>query len=218
MDTPTIQKVIAILRKKVKEYQAPIVTLVAQTHHDPFRVLIATILSLRTKDLVTAGAAGRLFAIAHTPETMLNLSPQKIQKMIYPVGFYRRKATQIVQICQRLVNDFHSKVPEDIDTLLTFPGVGRKTANLVVSEGFNRPAVCIDTHNHRILNRLGYVKTSTPHETEFQIRKILPRKYWAELNYLLVAHGQHVCAPISPKCSQCAVARYCEKVGVTRSR
>lgn len=218
MDTSTIEKVIAILRKEVKKYNAPIVTLVAQTHHDPFRVLIATVLSLRTKDQVTANACKKLFVVADTPENMLLLSEKEIEELIYPVGFYRTKARNIKKICQKLLDEYDGRVPDDLDELLKFPNVGRKTANLVLTEGYNIPAMCVDVHVNRISNRLGYVKTKTPHETEMALRKKLPKKYWGDYNYLLVAHGQHICVPISPFCSKCPVNKYCERKGVARSR
>jgi len=218
MDTPTIEKVITILRREVKHYNAPIVTLVAQTHHDPFRVLIATLLSLRTKDDVTANACARLFPIADTPQRLVSLPQKKIEELIYPVGFYRVKSKNILLICKKLIEEYEGRVPDEIDELLQFPGVGRKTANLVVSEGYNKPAMCVDVHVNRISYRLGYVKTKTPHDTEMALRKKLPLEYWNDYNYLLVAHGQHICVPISPWCSKCPVARYCERRGVTRSR
>lgn len=218
MDTPTIEKVIAILRKEVRKYNAPIVTLVAQTHHDPFRVLIATVLSLRTKDQVTANACKKLFVVADTPQAMRKLSTEKIEALIYPVGFYRIKAKNIKKICQKLLEEYHGRVPDDLDELLKFPNVGRKTANLVLTEGYNIPAMCVDVHVNRISNRLGYVKTKTPHETEMALRKKLPLEYWNDYNYLLVAHGQHICVPISPFCSKCPVRIYCERKGVARSR
>lgn len=218
MDTPTIEKLIAILRKEVQQYNAPIVTLVAQTHHDPFRVLIATVLSLRTKDDVTAKACKRLFAVADTPQAMCKMNAQKIEQLIYPVGFYRVKAKNILRICHKLVDEYQGKVPDNLDELLNFPNVGRKTANLVLTEGYNIPAVCVDVHVNRISNRFGYVKTKTPYETEMALRKKLPKKYWIEYNFLLVAHGQHICAPISPWCSKCPVNKYCERVSVTKSR
>ncbi|MDP3918619.1 MAG: endonuclease III [Nanoarchaeota archaeon] len=218
MDTSTISKVITILRKEVKQWQVPIITLIAQMGKGPFRVLIATVLSLRTKDDVTAEAARKLFAKADSPEQMIKLTEKDIQKLIYPVGFYKVKAKNIKLICEKLVKEYDSKVPEEIDELLKFPNVGRKTANLVVSDGFGKPAVCIDIHNFRILNRFGYVNTQTPYETELEIRKKLPKKNWSELNYILVAFGQHLCRPTSPWCSKCPVVKYCERVNVEKSR
>ena len=185
---------------------------------DPFRVLIACILSLRTQDTTTGPAAARLFAVADTPERMLELTAAQIEKLIYPVGFYRTKAGVILKICRDLLGKFGGRVPDTIDELLTLDGVGRKTANLVVTMGFNKPGICVDTHVHRISNRLGYVRTRTPEETEMALRARLPRRFWIGYNDLLVAFGQNVCAPISPKCSTCPVTALCRRVGVTTSR
>ena len=218
MDTPTIEKVITILQKEAKNWQVPIITLIAQTKKDPYRVLIGTVLSLRTKDQVTAKACEKLFAVADTPEKMLKLSEKEIEKLIYPTGFYITKARNIKLISQKLLDEYKGKVPDDIDTLLTFPNVGRKTANLVLTEGYNKAAMCVDVHVNRISYRLGYVKTKTPQETEVVLRKKLPLKYWGEYNYLLVAFGQHLCVPVSPFCSKCPVAQYCERKGVKKCR
>ena len=190
----------------------------AETFESPFRVLISCILSLRTQDATTAQASHRLFALADTPEAMLKLTTQKIAKLIYPVGFYRTKAKVIRDVCQVLMRDYSGKVPDDIDELLKFKGVGRKTANLVVTLGYRKPGICVDTHVHRISNRWGYVKTATPEKTEFALRDKLPKPYWIEYNDLLVSFGQHLCRPISPVCSQCPIERYCDKKGVTISR
>ncbi len=185
---------------------------------DPFRVLIACILSLRTQDTTTGPAAARLFAVADTPATMLRLRASRIQELIYPVGFYRTKAGVILGICRDLLERFDGKVPDTLDELLTLNGVGRKTANLVVTMGFNKPGICVDTHVHRISNRLGYVRTKNPEETEMALRARLPRRYWIGYNDLLVAFGQNVCAPISPRCSTCPVSARCARVGVTSAR
>ena len=185
---------------------------------DPFRVLIACILSLRTQDTTTGPAAARLFAVADTPATLLRLRASRIQELIYPVGFYRTKAGVILGICRDLLERFDGKVPDTLDELLTLNGVGRKTANLVVTMGFNKPGICVDTHVHRISNRLGYVRTKNPEETEMALRARLPRRYWIGYNDLLVAFGQNVCAPISPRCSTCPVSARCARVGVTSAR
>ena len=185
---------------------------------DPVRVLIACILSLRTQDTTTGPAAARLFAVADTPATMLRLRASRIQELIYPVGFYRTKAGVILGICRDLLERFGGKVPATIDELLTLNGVGRKTANLVVTMGFNKPGICVDTHVHRISNRLGYVRTKNPEETEMALRARLPRRYWIGYNDLLVAFGQNICAPISPRCSTCPVSALCARVGVTSAR
>jgi endonuclease-3 len=185
---------------------------------DPFRVLVACLLSLRTQDTTTEPAAARLFALADTPAGMLRLTPREIEHAIYPVGFYHTKARVILGLCRDLLERFGGGVPDDIDALLTLKGVGRKTANLVVTMGYGKPGICVDTHVHRISNRLGYVKTRTPEETERALRDKLPRRYWIGYNDLLVTFGQNVCAPVSPRCSVCPVRALCRRVGVTASR
>ena len=185
---------------------------------DPFRVLIACLLSLRTQDTTTGPAAARLFALADTPQTMLALPARRIERAIYPVGFYRTKARVILGLCRDLLARFGGRVPDDIDALLTLKGVGRKTANLVVTLGFAKPGICVDTHVHRISNRLGYVRTRTPEQTEMALRAKLPRRYWIGYNDLLVTFGQNVCAPVSPRCSGCPVRALCGRVGVRTSR
>jgi endonuclease III len=191
---------------------------VAEASRDPFRVLIACILSLRTQDTTTGPAAGRLFALADTPTAMLALTPRQIEQAIYPVGFYRTKARVILGICRDLLARFEGRVPDDIDALLTLTGVGRKTANLVVTMGYGRPGICVDTHVHRISNRLGYVRTRTPEEKEMALRVRLPRRFWIGYNDLLVGFGQNICTPLSPRCSACPVRALCRRVGVTASR
>jgi len=190
----------------------------AETGQDPFRILIACLLSLRTRDETTGPAAARLFALASTPEGMLRLRPRRIERAIFPVGFYRTKARGLRAVCRELMGRFAGRVPSDLDDLLSLPGVGRKTANLVVTMGFGRPGICVDTHVHRITNRLGFVETRTPDETEQALRARLPRRHWIGLNDLLVAFGQNLCQPLSPRCSACPVAGLCHRVGVTRSR
>ena len=218
MNDRDISKVIRLIEKEVAKWELPIVSSLAEEHSGPFPILISTILSLRTKDEVTAIAAERLLALAKTPEEMLKLSEGKIIKAIYPVGFYRIKAKTILHISKELIERFHSRVPDTIEQLLTLKGVGRKTANLVVALGYNKEGLCVDTHVHRISNRLGYVKTKTPDETEFALRKKLPSKYWLRYNTLMVAFGRHVYVPISPFCSRCLVFAYCDRVNVVRSR
>jgi endonuclease III len=191
---------------------------VAERDRDPFRVLIACILSLRTQDSTTGPASERLFAVAATPEAMLKVPAQRIARLIYPVGFYRTKARVILGICRDLLDRFGGRVPDTIDALLTLTGVGRKTANLVVTIGYGKSGICVDTHVHRISNRLGYVKTRTPEETEMALRAKLPRRYWIGYNDLLVSFGQNVCTPISPRCSGCPVRMLCRRVGVTTTR
>ncbi len=218
MKTEDIHKIVKVLSSEAPRWDVPIVTLEAETSRDPFRVLVSTVLSLRTKDETTAAASRRLFKRADNPEDMLKLSEKEIIEAIYPVGFYKTKAKNIHSICTDLINNYGSQVPDDIDELLKFRGVGRKTANLVVTLGYNRPGICVDTHVHRISNRFGYIKTKTPDETEFVLRDRLPKKYWIDYNSLLVAFGQHLCRPISPMCSVCPVEKYCDRVGVKTSR
>jgi len=213
-----IHKIIQILRRESRNWDVPIVTLTAETSRDPFKVLISTILSLRTLDTTTAKVSKRLFEIADNPHDMLKLSVKEVERAIYPVGFYKTKARTILYICREIVEKYDSRVPDDIDELLNLKGVGRKTANLVVTLGYGKPGICVDTHVHRISNRLGYIKTKTPYETEMVLRGKLPKKYWIEYNDILVAFGQHLCRPISPKCSVCPVENYCDKVGVEKSR
>lgn len=218
MDTPTLNIVLTILQKEYTKWQVPIVTLVAERSKDPFQVLISTMLSLRTKDEVTTEASRRLFTEANTPRTMLKLPARKIQKLIYPVGFYKTKAENIRAVCSILIEEYNGIVPDDLDELLKLPGVGRKTANLVITLGYGKPGICVDTHVHRISNRLGYVSTRNPDTTEMALREKLPPKWWIPINDILVAFGQSLCKPISPWCSRCAVEEHCEKVGVTRYR
>ncbi len=208
----------AVLAEDVTLHDPPAVTREAQAHHDPFRVLVATLISLRTKDEVTAEAARRLFALADTPEGMAALDEQVIANAIRPANFYPTKARRIREVAARIVSDHGGQVPRDLEVLLGFPGVGRKTANLVLTEGYDLPGVCVDTHVHRILNRLGLVRTRTPVETEFALREVLPREYWKPINTYLVSFGQRVCRPQSPHCSRCPIEAKCRRVGVERHR
>lgn len=213
-----IQTIVEILREEVRKFGLPIVTEVSRTRRDPFDVLITTILSLRTKDEVTREASRKLLNNRRTPEKLLELDESEIAEMIYPVGFYKTKAKTIRDVCRRLIDEYDSKVPDDLDELLKLKGVGRKTANLVITLGYGQLGVCVDTHVHRISNRLGYVKTKTPDETEMALRKKLPKEHWIEFNDLLVMWGQNICKPISPLCSQCRIRLHCMQVGVTRHR
>jgi endonuclease III len=218
MDDRHMAEIIRLLDQELVKRELPIVTRLAEEHRDPFEILISTLLSLRTKDEVTAEATERLFLLASTPAGMLRLSEEEIQKAIYPVGFYRNKAGTIRHVCRELIERFDSRVPDSIEELLTLKGVGRKTANLVVSLGFNKAGLCVDTHVHRISNRIGYVRTKNPEETEFALREKLPLEYWSRYNTLLVAFGRNTCRPISPLCSHCPVEAYCDRVGVVMSR
>ena len=192
--------------------------MVTSTERDPFKVLISCILSLRTQDKTTGEASERLFKLAGDMKSLSTLSSSTIEKTIYPVGFYKTKAVRIKDLCIVLINDFNSKVPDSLDELLTLKGVGRKTANLVITLGYKKPGICVDTHVHRITNRWGFVRTTTPDKTEFALRENLPRKYWLTINGLLVAFGQGICRPISPFCSKCNINEFCKKIGVIKYR
>ena len=211
-----IEKVVQILKTRYQEETSALMDV--STRKDPFLTLISCLLSLRTRDEVTARASERLFALAKTPEEMLNLKREEIEAAIYPVGFYRRKAAQILELCRVLIERYDSKVPDKIDELLNLKGVGRKTANIVITMGYNKPGVAVDTHVHRISNRMGLVATKNPYQTEFALRKTLPKRYWIIFNELLVMHGKTICTPISPKCSICPITAHCKRVGVTRFR
>ncbi len=213
-----IHTVVSEVKKTIRRWKEPVLGVVARETRDPFRILIACLLSLRTKDHTTAEASQRLFQLADTPEHMRALSMKTIEKAIYPVGFYKNKANQILAICQSLLRDFGGRVPDTIEELLTLNGVGRKTANLVVTVAYRKPGICVDIHVHRISNRWGYVQTRTPEETERALRQKLPAKYWITFNDWLVPFGQHLCRPISPFCSQCPVSQYCKRVDVRTSR
>lgn len=218
MKDSEIDAAVKILRRVTRDMMTPYVTQLAHNSHDPYLVLISTILSLRTKDAVTEAASKRLFALATSPQEMLKLSRAEIERAIRPVLYYGVKSNNILEISRILLERYDGHVPDDIETLDELPGVGRKTANLVVTLGFHKPGICVDTHVHRITNRWGYVKTRTPDETELALRAKLPKRYWIEINSELVAFGQNVCLPISPKCSTCPLLQYCEQVGVTLHR
>lgn len=215
---PDIHKIIAVLRREIRNMDIPIVTEISHRSRDPFHILVSTILSLRTKDEVTRQAAARLLGKAQSPEELLLLPEEEIARLIFPVGFYKTKARTLKQICRDLIERYEGKVPSDMEELLKLRGVGRKTANLVLTLGFHKPGICVDTHVHRVSNRLGYVKTKTPEQTETALREKLPKEYWIEYNDLLVTWGQNICRPISPFCSRCAVLPYCRQEGVVRSR
>ena len=205
-----IDKIVSLL-KDAKQPQSEFVKLM-DSFKSPYLVLIACILSLRTNDKTTFPATLRMLELAKTPKEMKNVSVEDLSKAIYPVGFYENKARQIIELSKTIDEELGGKVPGEIEDLIKFKGVGRKTANLVLSLGFNKPAICVDVHVHRIFNRLGYIKTKTPEETEFALREKLPQKYWIDINTLLVTHGQNVCKPIKPKCSECPIVGYCAKI------
>ena len=206
------------IRRHLEGSRLPIVTLIAETERDPFKVLVSTILSARTKDEATAAATRRLFDVASTPEEIAGLPAAQIERLIFPVGFYRTKAKNIRLAMGVLLDRFGGEVPRTVEELIELPGVGRKTANLVVTEGFRLPGICVDTHVHRITNLWGYVDTKTPLETEMALRAKLPRSQWIGLNKTLVSFGQKLCVPVSPWCSRCPVEEWCPRLGVDRSR
>ena len=214
-----ITAALRIMKREVRQWEEPVVGVVArESNRDPFRILVSCLLSLRTKDKTTREASARLFALAHQPAMMLTLPLRKIERAIYPVGFYRTKAKSIHAICRRLLDDYGGRVPDSIEELVTLSGVGRKTANLVVTVGYGKPGICVDIHVHRISNRWGYVRTKTPEETEQALRRKLPASHWITFNDLLVPYGQNLCQPVSPFCSKCKLRDCCDRVGVTQSR
>jgi len=215
MRSEDIHQVIRILKHEIRRWPVPALAKYVET---PFTVLIACILSLRTQDRTTLAASDRLFAIATTPGSILAVPVRKIERAIYPVSFYRTKARTIHAICEQLLSRYDGEVPCDLDDLLALPGVGRKTANIVVTLGFEKPGIAVYTHVHRISNRLGYVRTRSPEKTEMSLRRKLPPRYWIVFNDLLVAYGQNLCKPVSPHCSTCKIATYCNRVGVRTSR
>lgn len=220
LDEKYFDRIFVNFQAKLKELNKviPAVSYVAITQNDPYCVLISTILSLRTKDDVTLQASVRLFNVASNPADMLKLSPDQIEKLIFPTGFYKTKAQRILEISQILMDKYGGKVPSTVEELLALPGVGIKTANLTLNLGFGIDAICVDCHVHQISNRMGWIKTSTPEESEKVLQTVMPKKYWIPLNELLVSYGQEVCTSVSPKCSMCPENESCPKIGVTRSR
>ncbi|HXC50634.1 MAG TPA: endonuclease III [Candidatus Limnocylindrales bacterium] len=218
VDNRSLAAVLRRVRNLAARRDAPVVTLIAVTTRDPWCVLSSCILSLRTQDATTAKAAEKMFARWPDVRAMAAADADEVAKVIYPVGFYRTKAPQLVEMARRIVAEWNGRVPDEIDELLTLKGVGRKTANLVVQAGYGKPGICVDTHVHRISNIWGYVRTKNPAETETALRAKLPRRYWNEYNDLLVSFGQTICRPASPRCSECPVAALCPKIGVVRRR
>lgn len=210
-----IDRALSILRREARHWKVPAVGAVAGK---PFAVLVSTLISLRTKDAVTFPATARLLALADTPQTLAALDVRAIEKAIYPASFFRVKARTLKNAARDLLDRFDGRVPDDVETLCTLKGVGRKTANLVVTLGWNKPGICVDTHVHRISNIWDYVRSRTPDDTERALRRKLPAKHWMTYNDLLVAFGQNLCVPVSPLCSRCALAGLCPRRGVKRSR
>lgn len=203
-----IDKIVESLQK-AEQPRSDFVQLM-ETFHNPYLVLISCILSLRTNDRTTYPATLRMLELAKTPQDMMSVNEEDLAKAIYPVGFYKNKAKQIIELSRIIVEELDGNVPDEIEELIKFNGVGRKTANLVLAKGFNKPAICVDVHVHRIFNRLGYVNTKTPEETEFVLREKLPVKYWLDINTLMVTHGQNVCKPIKPNCEKCPIKECCQ--------
>lgn len=218
MNDSDITKIMNLIGKQVKTLDVPWLDEMAGIDRDPFKVLVSCILSLRTQDKTTGEASRRLFAMASTPSELASASVKDISNAIYPVGFYNTKARTLRSLSSTIFEKHGGRVPDTIEELLTLKGVGRKTANLVVTLGWDKPGICVDTHVHRITNRWGYVKTTSPDKTEFALRDKLPKRYWKRINGLLVAFGQGICKPISPLCSQCSVKGFCSRIGVTKSR
>jgi endonuclease III len=213
-----MNEIVKILRKEVKNYNVPVVDLIKVKTNDPFKILIATILSARTNDRVTSVVCSKLFSKVKNFKDLDKLTVKQIEKLIYPVGFYKNKSKQLKKLPSVIFSEFNGKIPSSIDDLIKLPGVGRKTANLVRVVAFDKDGICVDTHVHRIMNRIGYVKTKTPFETEMTLRKKLPKEYWREINYLLVSYGQNTCVPISPFCSKCVIKKYCKRKNVKKFR
>ena len=218
MKPVNIDKVYSILKKEVKNYKVPVVDLIEMQTKDPFKVLVTTILSARTLDKTTTEAARRLFSKVKAVKDLDKLSEREIEKLIYPVGFYKNKAKFLKKLPAEISGKFGGVIPDDVDELTKLSGVGRKTANLVVAIGFNKPAICVDVHVHRIMNRLGYVKTKNPFETEMALRKKLPKKYWTTFNSIFVAFGQNLCRPVTPCCTGCPIYQHCNRIGVVKSK
>ncbi len=206
-----LKKVFELLKKDYEEHSAPVVSLVAQTTKDPFRVLVCALLSTRTKDETTSRVCKRFFSKIKSIEDLVNISEEKLKKLIYGVGFYNIKAKHLKTIAGVILKEYNGVIPNTQEELMSLPGVGLKVANLVLAEGFNIPAICVDTHVYRITNRWCLIDTKTPEQTEKALREILPKKYWIEINRYLVSLGQRICKPQKPLCEICPIERFCEK-------
>ncbi len=213
-----VEHIFKTLDALIPTLDVPVIELIESQTKDPFKILVATILSARTKDQTTAEVCKRLFKTVHTAEDLRKKTVKEIEQLIYPVGFYKNKAKYLKALPAALDTEYEGVIPQTVEELVTLPGVGRKTANLVVAVAFKKPAICVDIHVHRISNRLGWVNTTTPLATEMELRRILPKKYWLKINWYLVAYGQSICTPISPHCSICTIKKYCPQIGVTTTR
>lgn len=215
----TIKKIIDILTAQTKNFSPTLIESVIKEYgKNPFLILIACLLSLRAKDIVTIEVCKVLFKIAKTPKQILGIPQNKLEKIIYKIGFYKNKAKVLHEVSRKILSEFKGKVPKEEKDLLKLPGVGRKTANLVMGMAYGSPSICVDVHVHRISNRLGLIKTKTPDQTEIELKKILLKKYWSLWNNLLVKWGQNICTPVSPWCSKCTIRKLCKRVGVKKSR
>ncbi len=217
MNPEEIPRTMTILRRIAGKYAEPLAER-ERKHGDAFKVLVGVLMSARTKDDTTGPAVDRLFAEASSAQDLARLSEKRIEKLIFPVGFYHTKARHLQTMARMLIDEFDGKTPQTMEELLRLPGIGRKSANLILGVAFGKPSICVDTHVHRITNRWGYVQTKNPLQTEMALRKKLPERYWIEINRLLVIYGQNVCTPISPHCSICGIEMYCDKVGLSRTR
>jgi len=215
MNTSDIPIVHRVLKKEFEKRKAPVIELIQAETRDPFKVLVATILSARTKDATTADVTRRLFKVVNGPSDLVRFSQKRLERLIFPTGFFRTKAKHLRELPAVLERRFGGRIPSSIDDLCELPGVGRKTANLVRSVAFDKHAICVDVHVHRICNRLGLLKTPTPFETEMTLRKILPKRYWKTWNSFLVSYGQTICRPVRPQCPECSIAQYCGRIGVS---
>ncbi len=213
-----IDEVIEKVKESIKNFEKPALEKFNKKLKDPYWILISCLLSLRTKDTITEEVTEKLYKIARTPQQILKLPLKKLKKIIYKTGFYNNKAKTIKKVTEKILYDFNGRVPDTLEKLLLLPGVGRKTANLVLTEGFNKIGICVDTHVHKIFNRWGYVRTKTPDETEIILRQKLPKKYWKKINNYLVTFGQNICLSISPFCSKCVINKKCPKIGIRKNR
>jgi len=209
MDVIKFENILKILEKETEKFKIPLAEKM-KINPSPFKILVAVLLSSRTKDEITAQAVDRLFKRIKTPEDLLKLKKEEIAKLIYPVGFYNIKAEKLKKLAKVLVEKYKGRVPDNMEELLKLPGVGRKTANLVLIRAFKKDGICVDTHVHRIVNRIGFLNTKRPEETERELRKLLPRRWWKKINFILVKYGQNICKPINPLCIECKIKTYCK--------
>ncbi len=214
----TFDQIYKTLEKRFHDFPTPVVDFIEAQTKDPFKILVATILSARTKDETTTKVVKEFFKVVDKPHDILKYTIPELEKMIYPVGFYKNKAVYLSKLPTALDELYNGQIPETIEQLVELPGVGRKTANLVRAIAFKKPAVCVDVHVHRIFNRIGFLRTKTPLETEMTLRETLPVKYWIHFNSYFVAFGQNLCTPRKPKCSECPIYEGCDKIGVMESR